>query len=321
MTPPMSSPKNPIKSKKEPINGILLVNKPQGLTSNGVLQRVKRLFNAEKAGHTGSLDPLATGMLPICFGEATKFSQYLLDADKTYRATGLLGIKTTTGDACGEVVSRCDNFSITESELMAIMQAFIGQSLQTPSMFSALKHKGTPLYKYAREGISIDRDPRMIDIKKLVMTAFDGKHFDIEVTCSKGTYIRNLVEDIGERLGVGAHVTVLHRVYTAGFADQAMYSLEALEQADKAQLLQYLLPMESAVASLPALRLENNQIAELRLGRTLAYETDQSIEQSVRLYDRTGQFAGLACLEPSGILKAKRLLSEQTYLNRQAISE
>ncbi|WP_043872554.1 tRNA pseudouridine(55) synthase TruB [Legionella massiliensis] len=299
-------------SKAEPkqaVNGILLVNKPQGLSSNALLQQVKRLFNAKKAGHTGSLDPLATGMLPICFGEATKFCQYLLDADKSYEATGLLGIKTTTGDALGETIASLSSFDITKDELEKALNQFKGSIKQVPSMYSALKHKGTPLYKYAREGIAIEREARDIKIYKLDLQSFDGTQFDIDVTCSKGTYIRNLVEDIGEQLGVGAHVTRLHRTHTAGFADEEMYTLAELQNKSPSELMNCLLPMERAVNYLPKLELKADELLALRQGKVLDRIVTTELEGCVRLYIEGAVFVGLGEVDSASNLSVKRLLA------------
>ena len=289
------------------INGILLANKPQGLTSNALLQQLKHLYRARKAGHTGSLDPLATGMLPICFGEATKFCQYLLDADKCYEATGVLGIKTNTGDVLGEVIEETESFNISKSELLAVLEQFKGKTKQIPSMFSALKHKGKPLYKYAREGINIERAAREITIEELELKAFDGKSFEIRVLCSKGTYIRNLVEDIGERLGVCAHLGKLHRLHTAGFANEPMYNLDELQNKTSTELQTCLLPLVRAVSYLPTLGLNSQEVDFLRQGRVLKKEMD-GIRGSVRLYDEMGQFVGLGELDEH-TLTVKRLLS------------
>lgn len=294
---------------EKPVDGILLVNKPQGMTSNALLQKVKRLFKAKKAGHTGSLDPLATGMLPVCFGEATKFCQYLLNADKCYEATGILGIKTNTGDALGEITETAPVVDCTRQDLERVFNQFLGSTQQIPSMFSALKHKGTPLYKYAREGITINRDAREITIHQLELIGFDGKHFDIKVNCSKGTYIRNLVEDIGETLMVGAHVTRLHRNYTAGFADEKMYSLEELENKSLVELFACLLPMERAVNYLAVVKLNNNEIMALRQGKILNKDYLPSLKGCVRLHDEDTQFLGLGEIDDSGHLSVRRLLA------------
>lgn len=294
---------------KDNINGILLVNKAQGLSSNGVLQRAKHLLGAKKAGHTGSLDPLATGMLPICFGEATKLSQYILDADKAYTTTGLLGIRTNSADAMGEIISRVEEFNVTESDLRSVITEFTGKIKQVPSMFSALKHQGTPLYKFARKGIEIEREPREISIYDLQLDHFDGKQFQLTVRCSKGTYIRNLVEDIGDRLGVGAHVTQLHRLYTAGFSADLMISLEDLEKFTLDERRALLLPMERAIEHLPRVVLTTKQSLQLRQGQIVTLDKCLTQSDVVRLYENETRYIGLGEWGSSQELKAKRLLS------------
>ncbi len=297
-----------LKQNLKPINGILLVNKPKGLTSNAVLQQVKRLFQAKKAGHTGSLDPMATGMLPICFGEATKFSQYLLDADKCYEVTGLLGSKTNTGDAMGEVIAEVADFTVSKSELEKILQTFMGHSKQIPSMFSALKFQGKPLYKYARAGIDIPREARSITVHQLALNEFDGRNLSLTVVCSKGTYIRNLVEDIGEHLGMGAHVTRLHRLYTAGFENEKMVALDELQSMSCDERMSYLLPLERAIEHFPRLDLDNESIQALRQGKVLNDITIKENARYFRLYQSLGVFIGLGEVD-TGQLKAKRLLA------------
>lgn len=299
-----------IKQEKRIVNGILLVNKPQGLTSNAVLQKIKHLFKAKKAGHTGSLDPLATGMLPLCFGEATKFCQYLLDADKSYEATGLLGIKTDTADALGQIIAEAAPFELNEADLAAVLPQFTGRIKQIPSMFSALKHKGTALYKYARDGITIDREAREIEIHQLELTGFNAKTFDIKVSCSKGTYIRNLVEDIGDSLHVGAHVTRLHRLHTAGFAGERMFSIDELANMSIADLHNCLLPMERAVEYLPLLQLKADELLALRQGKIVENEEFVNLSGCVRLHDEQDQFVGLGELQDNGSLQVRRLLTQ-----------
>lgn len=294
---------------KQDINGILLVNKPFGLTSNAVLQQVKRLYRAKKAGHTGSLDPMATGMLPVCFGEATKFCQYLLDADKCYEVTGLLGVKTNTGDAMGEVIARKEEFTISETDLQSVLSQFLGSIKQTPSMFSALKHQGTPLYKYARAGIDIPREARSVTIHRMQLNQFDGEYLSLTVTCSKGTYIRNLIEDIGDRLGVGAHVTRLHRTYTTGFHEESMLTLDDLQSKSDDQLISCLLPMERAVNYLPRVVISSDAAQALRQGKTVSSITLTGIVGSVLLYENDVSFIGLGDLDATGMLKVKRLLN------------
>ncbi|MBL7481827.1 tRNA pseudouridine(55) synthase TruB [Legionella bononiensis] len=291
------------------INGIFLLNKPEGITSNSALQKVKRLFGAKKAGHTGSLDPLATGMLPICFGEATKICQYLLDADKCYETTGLLGIKTNTSDSMGQVVAQVDDFCITEGQLSTILLQYTGAIRQIPSMFSALKHKGTPLYRFAREGIEIERQPRDIIINQLQLNSFNGTQFSLTVHCSKGTYIRNLVEDIGDSLKVGAHVTRLHRLYTSGFQNMPMYSIDDLQAMSPKEQHDCLIPMDTAIDYLKSITLSDDEVIIIRQGRVIVNKMDVDRVDCVRLYDERAQFIGLGEQLANGDIKAKRLLS------------
>ena len=291
------------------INGILLINKPAGMTSNAVLQQVKRLYGAKKAGHTGSLDPMATGMLPICFGEATKFCQYLLDADKCYEVTGRLGIKTTTGDAMGEIIAQTEDFNVSKKYLQNVLSDFLGPVQQVPPMFSALKYKGQPLYKYARAGIDIERKSRQVHIHQLQLNHFDGKQLFVTVTCTKGTYIRSLIEDIGERLGSHAHVTRLHRLYTAGFDNEAMFTIDELQDQSAEKRLTCLLPPERAISYLPELILSNIEISELRQGKTLQNAEKSNTPGCIRLYDDAMKFIGLGDLQDTGLLKVRRLMS------------
>lgn len=290
----------------ESIHGLLLVNKPKGLTSNAVLQRIKHHLRAKKAGHTGSLDPMATGMLPLCFGEATKFSQYLLDADKCYEVTGLLGVKTNTGDAMGEVIATYPHVNISLEFLEEILAQFLGSTKQIPSMFSALKHQGKPLYKYARAGIEIERKARDIVIHQLDLNHFNGQEITLTVTCSKGTYIRNLIEDIGDRLGVGAHITQLHRAYTAGLAEEPMFSMDELLSQSPSDVMSKLLPIERAIHHLPHLVLAVDQVVALQQGKTLQVMEAPGL---VRLYAADGRFIGVGELQSDGLLKVQRLLS------------
>ncbi|MGQ3888363.1 tRNA pseudouridine(55) synthase TruB [Legionella sp. CNM-1927-20] len=295
---------------KRPVDGILLLNKPQGITSNIALQKAKHLFKATKAGHTGSLDPLATGMLPICFGEATKFSQYLLSDNKVYIATGLLGAKTDTSDAEGKIIAAVDTYIVQKQALEKIINQFVGATLQVPSMYSALKFKGQPLYKFARAGITIEREARPINIFSIELLAFDGQYFTIKVHCGKGTYIRNLVEDIGEKLGVYAHLTQLHRVYIDHFKDKPMYELSDLTFLDSDSLANCLIPCEYAVKYLPVLTIDDYQELHLRQGKVLT-NIDTNIENGcVRLHNHQAQFIGLGELSDTKTLKVKRLLAK-----------
>ena len=210
------------------VDGILLLDKPAGITSNDALQQVKRIYAAAKAGHTGALDPLATGMLPICLGEATKFSQFLLEADKRYRVVAKLGLRTDTSDADGEVVETRP-VNVTEAALAEALDGFRGTTQQIPSMYSALKYQGKPLYYYAREGIAVPRESRPIHVYELTLVRFEGDELELEIHCSKGTYIRTIVDDLGEILGCGAHVAVLRRLSVATYPSERMVTLEQLE--------------------------------------------------------------------------------------------
>ena len=296
---------------KQNIDGILLVNKPQGLSSNAVLQQVKRLFNAKKAGLTGILDPMATGMLPVCFGEATKFCQYLLDADKCYETTGLLGIKTNSGDAMGEVIARTETFTVSDEDLRVVLSKFLGSIQQVPPMYSALKHQGQPLYKYARAGIDIDRKAREVFIRSLQLNHFDGRQFALTVTCSKGTYIRNLVEDIGEQLGVFAHVIRLHRCYTAGFDKEPMYTMDDLQAKSAEQLASCILPTERAVSYLQKTSLNSDLVQALRQGKAVHHPVDALLPGCIRLYEDDTTFIGLGDWQATGQLTVKRLLTAE----------
>lgn len=260
--------------KGRAVDGVLLLHKPAGMTSNRALQIAKRLFFVEKAGHTGSLDPLATGVLPLCFGEATKFSQFLLDADKGYRSTFRLGLRTTTSDADGEPASEeVSTAALTRAQVEAALQPFVGDILQVPSMFSALKHQGQPLYKMARQGIEIERQPRPVTVFSIVVLDFrpgPAAEVDVDIRCSKGTYIRSIAEDLGFALGCGAHVKTLHRSHAGRFSETQTVTLESLEAAHEqggyAALDQYLLPADAPVASLPALCLPAESGYYFRLG-------------------------------------------------------
>ncbi len=297
---------------KRQVDGILLLDKPAGMTSNGVLQYVKRLFCAKKAGHTGSLDPIATGMLPICFGEATKFSQFLLESDKTYQVTGKLGVQTTTGDIEGEIVAALPVVDVTQERLNQVMAAFIGQLDQIPPMFSALKHKGRPLYEFARKGIDIERKPRSITVFSLNLLSFERDEFTFDVHCSKGTYVRTLVEDIGNALGCGAHVTALRRLVVSPYQHQVMYTLPELdamlEKDGLSGLDACLLPLESSVNIFPAVKLSTAAAFYLRTGQ--AVRTNISFDSPlVRLMSEDARFLGVGEVMTDGRVKPHRLVS------------
>jgi tRNA pseudouridine55 synthase len=289
--------------KGRAIHGIVLVDKPLGGSSNHILQKVRRLYQAQKAGHTGALDPLATGMLPMCLGEATKFSQFLLEADKTYEVTAKLGIRTTTSDADGEIVAE-KPVEVTEQQIRQACASFVGQSKQVPSMFSALKYQGKPLYFYARQGIEVEREARNIHIYKLDVTDITLPYVKMVVHCSKGTYIRSLVDDLGQLLGCGAYVTRLHRIQVADYPAERMISLEHLSQlvndevttTDFSAIDKHLLPMDTAVKSLPSIHIDDAQIHRFDHGQSVVGKTDAELElgQFFRVYDiNSTEFLGV----------------------------
>ncbi|MCX7116225.1 MAG: tRNA pseudouridine(55) synthase TruB [Gammaproteobacteria bacterium] len=290
--------------------GIILLDKPTGYSSNFVLQSVRRLFGKIKAGHTGCLDPLATGMLPICLGEATKFSQFILDKDKTYLVTGQLGVTMTTGDADGEVLCEVNATHCTEAQLLSILPRFLGETLQIPPMYSALKHQGQPLYKLARKGQVIPRAPRRVVIDEVTLQYFRDCQFQILVRCSKGTYMRTLVEDIGEALGVGSHVIELRRLSTAGFERDVMYTLDELNAFSDVQRHAVMLPLMRTVDGLPVLTLTEEQQRALSYGQTASLDADLAPEGCVTLLGANGDFFGVGEVV-MGTLKVKRLLAHQ----------
>jgi len=293
------------------VNGILLLDKPTGLTSNAALQAVKQLYAARKAGHTGSLDPLATGLLPICFGEATKISGFLLDADKHYTVTCRFGVQTRTGDAEGDVISERPVDGLTERKVAAALKGFAGEIEQIPPMYSALKHKGERLYKLAREGVEVEREPRAVTIHSIELLACNLPEATIRVHCSKGTYVRTLVEDIGEQLGCGAHVAALRRTGVGPFSEAGMLTVEQLEAvaADGGHhaLDQLLLPIESGLAHWPGLKLSGDAAFYLRQGQPVLVPKAPT-EGWVRLYEGESQFLGMGEILDDGRVAPRRLM-------------
>ncbi|MGF1525949.1 MAG: tRNA pseudouridine(55) synthase TruB [Candidatus Competibacterales bacterium] len=281
-----------IKPPKRNIDGVLLVDKPSGPTSNAVLQRVKGRLNARKAGHTGSLDPMATGLLPLCLGEATKLSSYLLDADKHYHFTAQLGVCTDTGDADGTPVATRRVPPLTREDLTAILADFSGEQLQIPPMYSALKHHGQRLYTLARRGETVERPPRRVTIHRLVLLDGGQDWFAAYVHCTKGTYIRTLALDIGEALGCGAHLVALRRTGAGPFVDAPLVTLAAVEDDPEGVLARHLLPVDTAVAHWPALHLEEAAAARVCSGQTVALEVPVAAGW-VRLYRGSDAFIGL----------------------------
>ena len=295
------------KREKRDISGVLLLDKPVGVTSNGALQHAKRLFRAAKAGHTGILDPLASGLLPICFGEATKFSQFLTDADKSYDATMRLGEITDTGDAEGTVIER-HPVQVTLPQIAPVLQRFVGAIEQTPPMYSALKHQGRPLYDYARKGIDIPRPPRPVTITGLALRQFAADRIDFSVDCSKGTYIRVLAEEIGRALGCGAHLTALRRTRTGGFSLAQAITLDALETMSNEARDACLLPMDCLVSVLPRVDLDADSSHYLRQGQGI-WLSKLDTTQTYRVYDENQSFIGVCGVDDQGRLQPRRLLA------------
>ena len=293
------------------IHGVFLLDKPQGMSSNDIMQKVKRIFQANKAGHTGALDPLATGMLPICLGEATKFSQFLLDADKRYLVTAKLGERTDTSDAEGQIVETHE-VKVKTPEILTALEQFRGDILQVPTMFSALKHNGKPLYEYARQGITVEREARPITIFELNFIEYNAPYLTLEVHCSKGTYIRTLVDDLGEALGCGAHVTMLRRTAVADYPTEKMLDWHALqslaEQQDLALLDALLLPMDTAVAKLPALTLDENQTQGIGFGQRIKFDNPNRLQGQVRLFSHENRFLGVAVIDENNVIRPQRLV-------------
>ena len=300
------------RKKGRDVHGVFLLDKPQGVSSNDIMQKVKRLFKANKAGHTGARDPLATGMLPICLGEATKFSQFLLDSDKRCVVTAKLGERTDTSDAEGQVVQSRE-VNVAEADILAALSAFRGEILQVPTMFSALKHNGKPLYEYARAGITVEREARPITIFEIKFIDYQAPFLTLEVHCSKGTYIRTLVDDLGEALGCGAHVTMLRRLAVADYPIEEMMPIEDLvllaDSFPSGELDRLLLPMDTAVASLPQLNLTAEQTKAVRFGQRVKFENPQALSGLVRLFSENGQFLGIAEITAGNIIRPNRMVN------------
>ena len=297
------------KRTKKNINGILLLDKPLGFSSNQALQKVKWLLQAAKAGHTGTLDPLATGLLPLCFGEATKFAHYLTDADKTYIATLKLGVTTTTGDAEGEVLST-QPVNVSQVQLTQACQQFIGEISQVPPMYSALKHEGKALYEYARAGVEIERKARNVTIFDITLNAFADHVAKITVTCSKGTYIRTLAEDIGNVLGCGGHLIGLRRTATANYQISQAMTLEQFEALSAEQRMAALQPSDSAVLHLPAVILDADSTYYLQQGQAV-WRSGTIPQGLLRLYTEQHVFLGLGEQQSDGKIAPKRLVVDK----------
>jgi len=294
-----------------PVNGIVLLDKPKGLSSNHALQRVRRLFDAQKAGHTGTLDPMATGLLPICLGEATKFSSHLLEADKVYRTRVELGVITDTGDAEGVAVERHDVPELTAQDVETVLARFRGDIDQVPPMYSALKHQGKKLYELAREGKQVERAARRVSVYDARLLSFEGTAFELEVSCSKGTYIRTLAEDIGKALGCGGHISQLRRIKTGPFDGDAMWTLDALEAlTDQAAREAELMPVDMLVDHLPSLAVDESAYGRLAHGQPARLAIGDALppDALARLY-YAESFIGLGVVKGSQEVAPKRLLS------------
>jgi len=301
------------------VHGVLLLDKQQGASSNDVLQKVKRLYNANRAGHTGALDPLATGMLPICLGEATKFSQYLLDSDKRYRVIARLGQRTDTSDADGQVVEERP-VTFTATELASALESFRGNTQQIPSMYSALKYQGKKLYEYARQGIEVPREARPITVYELLFIRHEGDELELEIHCSKGTYIRTIIDDLGEKLGCGAHVIYLRRLAVSRYPIERMVTLEQLQelvhQAEQqeipaAELLDPLLmPMDSPASDFPIVNIPSVVAAYFKNGQPVRASTTPT-EGLVRVTEgEEGKFIGMGEIDDEWRVAPRRLVVE-----------
>lgn len=300
----MNAPRRP---PRRQVDGVLLLDKPLGMSSNTALQAARRLFNAAKAGHTGTLDPLATGLLPLCFGEATKFSGELLHADKAYRATMRLGITTDTADAEGAVLSQCE-VNVGEAQLLAVLQRFRGEIEQLPPMYSALKRDGKPLYEYARQGIELERPSRRVTISKLDLLSFDGRDAVFDVDCSKGTYIRTLAADIGAALGCGAHLAALCRTRVAGLTVEQAVTLDHIESVPESGRLALLAPLDTLLADFPQVQLGAGDTARMRRGQAIPWTGGAG--QRVRMFSNERRFLGVGTVTAEGTLQAQRLVAE-----------
>lgn len=296
--------------KGRSISGIIVLDKAVGLSSNMALQEVKWLFEANKAGHTGSLDPLATGVLPLCLGEATKVSQFLLNSDKRYRARIKLGIRTDSADSEGQVIAECDEVNVSREQVEQALQSFKGETQQIPPMHSALKVDGVPLYKLAREGKTISREARSICVYELELTDFQGDEIELEITCSKGTYIRTIADDLGQDLGCGAHIIALRRLQAGAFTEADCVSTDVLREVKEKhgmdRLDQNLIPMDRAIEDLPEVNLPSIAASQFKNGQSVLVRHLPE-EGLVRLYEEE-QFIGIGCIDDDGKVAPKRLI-------------
>jgi len=297
--------------KTNKINGILLLDKPSGITSNKALQITKNIFKAERAGHTGSLDPIATGLLPICFGQATKVSKYLIESSKTYRVTARLGIKTTTGDSEGSVLEKKTTKNLQTEVIEEVLKLFIGNTEQKPPMFSAIKVNGIRLYKHARKGLTIPRKNRQITVHNICLKNYKKDLLELIVHCGKGTYIRTLIEDIGTQLNTHAHVIELRRISIDLLDDKKIITLKELENTKNIQgLRRYLLPLDMALQSMRKICISKEYYLNFSQGKKIMLPPkDTYKDQNIRVYNHEDQIVGLGCIGEDGLLKPTRVFN------------
>ncbi len=301
------------RKKGRSIDGIVILDKAIGISSNRALQEVKRIYDAQKAGHTGSLDPLATGVLPLCLGEATKVSQFLLDSDKKYRTRIKLGVRTDSGDCEGNVLESCADFQISQLQVEEALAPFRGEIEQVPPMYSALKVNGVPLYKMARKGQTIEREARQITVYSIELTAFEGDELELEIACSKGTYIRTIADDLGQALGCGAHIIALRRTQAGAFTEADCVTTEQLKEESESGGLSvidgHLIPMDKAIADLPEVILPSITASFIKNGQPVLVRHLPE-EGLVRLYEEE-RFIGIGCIDDDGKVAPRRLIVAQ----------
>lgn len=292
------------------LTGVLLLDKPAGVTSNGVLQKVRKMYGAKKAGHTGSLDPSATGMLPVCFGEATKLCGYMLDAEKTYRVTAVLGVTTDTEDADGEVLETREVPEISTPQMLDAVASFKGEQLQRPPIYSAIKKQGVRSYKLAREGKQVELDPRLINVVSIELEEFTGSTFTLQLRVSKGTYIRSIARDIGEHFGCGAHVTDLRRLAVSPFDGKTMFSIEDIQSAENAD--DFLIATDEVIADWRSIVIDDATALRFRNGSKPDFDAIEAntAEELFRVYNAANKFLGLGRVA-DGRLETVRLIGGQ----------
>jgi len=295
------------KGSYQNINGLLLLDKPAGISSNQALQKVKKIFNAKKAGHTGSLDPIATGMLPICFGETTKVAHFLLNNDKGYLVTAKFGVSTTTGDREGEILETKSTSKLSQEIIISALKSFEGQYYQTAPLYSALKYEGRPLYYYARKGIEVPRRTRRIEIYSIKFESFENDTLKFHVMCSKGTYIRSLVEDVAKKIDSLAHIQELRRTHFAWFKEADMFSLENIENDNNKTIEDKLLPSDEVLKEYDSVYLDKDAANDIKYGRRVSFDSIPSTK-IVRIYD-----------EKNELLAIGEVVDEENYLQPKRV--